>query len=125
MVVSGMKMLATAAVYADDMWIGNLQPLDKSRLAESITCAIPIATKGLSLWARQPYALNVRDPLDYPVSYRFDESDCVLVCEEVKVPADRIFLHNNAQNPARSIFKLPRTASRTTSRTVAFGRRCR
>ena len=85
-VISGMKMLATAAVYADDMWIGNLQPLDASRLAESVTCAIPIATKGLSLWARQPYALNVHDPLDYPVSYRFDESDCVLVCEEVLVP---------------------------------------
>ncbi len=102
-VVSGMKMLATAAVYADDMWIGNLQPLDESRLAESITCAIPIATKGLSLWARQPYALNVRDPLDYPVSYRFDESDCVLVCEEVKVPADRIFLHNNAAK-SRAIY---------------------
>jgi 4-hydroxyphenylacetate 3-monooxygenase len=81
-VISGMKMLATAAVYADDIWIGNLQPLEESRLAESITCAIPIATPGLSLWARQPYALNVRDPRDYPVSYRFDESDCVLVCEE-------------------------------------------
>ena len=95
-------------------------------MAESITCAIPIATKGLSLWARQPYALNVRDPLDYPVSYRFDESDCVLVCEEVKVPADRIFLHNNAAK-SRAIYlsELPRTASRTTSRTVAFGRRCR
>ena len=95
-VISGMKMLATAAVYADEMWIGNLQPLDESRLAESITCAIPIATRGLSLWARHPYALNVRDPLDYPVSYRFDESDCVLVCQEVKVRWDRVFLHNNA-----------------------------
>jgi 4-hydroxyphenylacetate 3-monooxygenase len=102
-VISGMKMLATAAVYADDMWIGNLQPLDESRLAESITCAIPIATKGLSLWARQPYALNVRDPLDYPVSYRFDESDCVLVCEEVMVPWERVFLHNNAVN-SRAIY---------------------
>jgi 4-hydroxyphenylacetate 3-monooxygenase len=102
-VISGMKMLATAAVYADDMWIGNLQPLDESRLAESITCAIPIATNGLSLWARQPYALNVRDPLDYPVSYCFDESDCVLVCEEVKVPWDRIFLHNNASK-SRAIY---------------------
>ena len=28
-VVSGMKMLATAAVYADEMWVGNLQPLDE------------------------------------------------------------------------------------------------
>ena len=102
-VISGMKMLATAAVYADDIWIGNLQPLDESRLAESITCAIPIATPGLSLWARQPYAMNVRDPLDYPLSYRLDESDCVLVCEDVKVPWERIFLHNNAAK-SRAIY---------------------
>ena len=102
-VISGMKMLATAAVYADDVWIGNLQPLEESRLAESITCAIPIATLGLSLWARQPYALNVRDPCDYPVSYRFDESDCVLVCEEVKVPWERVFLHDNAAK-SRAIY---------------------
>ncbi len=102
-VISGMKMLATAAVFADDIWIGNLQPLDASRLAESITCAIPIATPGLSLWARQPYALNVRDPLDYPVSYRFDETDCVLVCEDVKIPWENIFLHNNATK-SRAIY---------------------
>src|SRR5215213_697036 len=96
LVISGMKMLATAAVYADDIWIGNLQPLDASRQAESVTCAISIATNGLALWARQPYAQHVRDPLDYPVSYRFDETDCVLVCQEVKVPWERVFLHDNA-----------------------------
>jgi 4-hydroxyphenylacetate 3-monooxygenase len=77
-VISGMKMLATGAVFA-----------------ESITCAIPMNLPGLSLWARHPYALNVENPLDYPLSYRFDETDCVLVCEEVKVPWERVFLHNN------------------------------
>jgi 4-hydroxyphenylacetate 3-monooxygenase len=102
-VISGMKMLATAAVYADEIWIGNLAPLEASRLAESITCAIPIATRGLSLWARQPYALHARDPLDYPVSYRFDESDCVLVCEDVSVPWERVFLHDNAAK-SRAIY---------------------
>ncbi|HTO64031.1 MAG TPA: 4-hydroxyphenylacetate 3-hydroxylase N-terminal domain-containing protein [Bradyrhizobium sp.] len=102
-VISGMKMLATAAVYADEMWIGNLQPLDESRLAESITCAIPIATPGLALWARQPYALHTRDPLDYPLSYRFDETDCVLVCQEVKIPWQNIFLHDNAAK-SRAIY---------------------
>jgi 4-hydroxyphenylacetate 3-monooxygenase len=102
-VIAGMKMLATAAIFADDIWIGNLQPLDASRLAESITCAIPIATKGLSLWAREPYARKVRDPLDYPVSYRFDETDCVLVCEDVKIPWENVFLHNNATK-SRAIY---------------------
>jgi len=29
-VISGMKMLATAAVFADEIWIGNLLPLAPS-----------------------------------------------------------------------------------------------
>lgn len=102
-VLSGMKMLATGAVFADEIWIGNLQPLDASRTAESITCAVPVNTPGLALWARQPYALNVMDPQDYPLSYRFDETDCVLVCNEVKIPWDRVFLHNNATE-SRAIY---------------------
>jgi 4-hydroxyphenylacetate 3-monooxygenase len=94
-VISGMKMLATGAVYADEVWIGNLAPLDDKRLAESITCAIPINSAGLSLWARQPYALHSASAADYPLSYRFDETDSVLVCNEVHVPWERVFLHNN------------------------------
>jgi 4-hydroxyphenylacetate 3-monooxygenase len=94
-VLSGMKMLATGAVFADDVWVGNLQPLDDKRTAESITCALPISASGVSLWARQPYALNVRSPADYPLSFRFDETDSVLVCREVKVPWERVFLHND------------------------------
>jgi 4-hydroxyphenylacetate 3-monooxygenase len=94
-VLSGMKMLATGAVFADEVWIGNLAPLDDKRLAESITCAVPLDAPGLSLWARQPYALHAGSQVDYPLSYRFDETDSVLVCDEVKVPWERVFLHSN------------------------------
>ena len=94
-VLSGMKMLATGAVFADEVWVGNLAPLDDKRLAESITCAVPLNSSGLSLWARQPYALHAANQVDYPLSYRFDETDSVLVCDEVKVPWERVFLHNN------------------------------
>jgi 4-hydroxyphenylacetate 3-monooxygenase len=94
-VLSGMKMLATGAVFADEVWIGNLAPLDDKRLAESITCAVPLNAPGLSLWARQPYALHAGSQVDYPLSYRFDETDSVLVCDEVKVPWERVFLHDN------------------------------
>ena len=38
-VISGMKMLATGAVFANEIWIGNLIPLAPNQLAESITCA--------------------------------------------------------------------------------------
>jgi len=94
-VLSGMKMLATGAVFADEVWIGNLTPIDDKFKSESITCAIPVNTPGVSFWSRQPYGRQVRYAADYPLSWRFDESDSVLVCEEVRVPWDRVFLHNN------------------------------
>ena len=94
-VVSGMKMLATGAVFADEIWIGNLSPIDESRKAESITAAMPLNLPGLSLWARQPYEMHAARPANYPLSHRFDEGDCMLVCENVKIPWERVFLHND------------------------------
>ena len=44
---------------------------------------MPLNAPGLSLWARQPYAQTVRHEADYPLSYRFDETDSVLVCDRV------------------------------------------
>ena len=94
-VISGMKMLATGAPFADEIWIGNLAPIDDERKAESITAAMPLNLEGMSLWARQPYELQATREADYPLSHRFDEADCMLVCEEVKIPWERVFLHND------------------------------
>src|SRR5262245_42075574 len=95
--ISGMKMLATGAVFADEIWVGNLTAIDADRLKESITCAVPVNAPGVSLWAREPYERRVRHEADYPLSYRFDETDSVFVCNEVKVPWERVFLHNNGR----------------------------
>jgi 4-hydroxyphenylacetate 3-monooxygenase len=106
-VISGMKMLATAAVYADEVWIGNLTPIDEKFKKESITCALPLNAPGMSLWSRQPYEQHARHEADYPLSYRFDESDSVLVCERVKVPWERVFLHNNGDMSRRIYIQTP------------------
>ena len=95
--ISGMKMLATGAVFADEIWVGNLTAIDADRLKESITCAVPTNAPGVSLWARQPYERSVRHEADYPLSYRYDETDSVFVCNNVKVPWERVFLHNNGR----------------------------
>jgi len=94
-VVSGMKMLATGAPFADEVWIGNLTPIDESRKAESITAAMPINSAGVSIWARQSYETHASRQANYPLSHSFDESDCMLVCEDVKIPWERVFLHND------------------------------
>jgi 4-hydroxyphenylacetate 3-monooxygenase len=55
-IVSGMKILASGAVFADEVWIGNRTAIDEKRQSESITAALPINTPGVSFWAREPYA---------------------------------------------------------------------
>ncbi|MFT0862443.1 4-hydroxyphenylacetate 3-hydroxylase N-terminal domain-containing protein, partial [Ancylobacter sp. G4_0304] len=55
-IVSGMKMLATGAAFAHELWIGNILPLPPDQKAASITCALPVHAPELSLWSRKAYA---------------------------------------------------------------------
>ena len=95
-VISGMKMLATGAVFANEIWIGNVLPLAPDQKMEAITCAVPCNAPGLRLWARQPMEPNCTSEFDSPLSYRYDESDSMLLCQDVKVPWERVFVHGDA-----------------------------
>jgi 4-hydroxyphenylacetate 3-monooxygenase len=106
-IVSGMKMMATGAVFADEILIGNLTAIDDKRAKESITAALPINAPGVSFWSREPYGRHARHEADYPLSYRFDETDAVIVCDRVKIPWERVFLHNNGGMSRRIYIETP------------------
>jgi 4-hydroxyphenylacetate 3-monooxygenase len=106
-VISGMKMLATGAVFANEIWIGNVLPLAPNQKAEAITCAIACNTPGLKLWSRQPMESRCTSEFDSPLAYRFDESDSMLLCDEVKVPWERVFVHDDAQLSRDIYIKTP------------------
>ena len=93
--LNGMKMLATGAVFADEVIIGNILPLAPSQVKESVTCAVPIATPGLTLWARKPLSTGAKSREDAPLSSVFDETDSMVVFEDVKVPWERVFVHDD------------------------------
>jgi 4-hydroxyphenylacetate 3-monooxygenase len=93
--LNGMKMLATGAVFADEVIIGNILPLAPSQVKESVTCAVPIATPGLTLWARKPLSTGAKSRADGPLSSVFDETDSMVVFEDVKVPWERVFVHDD------------------------------
>jgi len=61
-------------------------------LKESITCAIPCNAEGLSLWMRQPISLNANNEFDSPLTWKYDETDVLVMCDEVKVPWEKIFV---------------------------------
>ncbi|MFP6689298.1 MAG: 4-hydroxyphenylacetate 3-hydroxylase N-terminal domain-containing protein [Alphaproteobacteria bacterium] len=89
-VINGVKLLATAAVFSHEVWIGNILPLAPGREAEAVTCAIPVNSPGLELWSRKPYERFAQSEYDNPLAYRYDESDCVVICRDVKVPWKRV-----------------------------------
>jgi 4-hydroxyphenylacetate 3-monooxygenase len=95
-VISGMKMLATGAVFADEVWIGNVIPLAPGQNKQAITCAIPVNAEGLTLWSRKPFERHGTTEFDSPLAHRFDETDSMVLCEEVKVPWNRVFVHDDA-----------------------------
>lgn len=106
-VLSGLKMLATSAAFSDHVWIGNIQPLAEGHEKESITCATPANAAGLSLWSRKSYERYAVSEFDNPLAYRFDEGDCIVVCEDVKVPWEHIFTHNDIALSRAIYFQTP------------------
>ena len=41
-VLNGMKMLGTGAVFSDVTWVGNLLPLSPDQKGQAVTCALPM-----------------------------------------------------------------------------------
>ena len=107
-IINGVRMLATLAAIADDIVVmpAPSYPLGDAEEAKdhAFGFAIPIATSGLKLIAR-PSVIhqNAGSPMDYPLSNRFDDSDCMVFFDKVLVPWERVFIfrdvavYNNAQ----------------------------
>jgi 4-hydroxyphenylacetate 3-monooxygenase len=93
--LNGMKMLATSAVFANEIWVGNVLPLAPTQVKESITCAVPVATPGLTLWSRKSFEREAQSTFDNPLSSRFDETDSMVLFDNVKVPWEKIFVHDD------------------------------
>jgi 4-hydroxyphenylacetate 3-monooxygenase len=93
--VWGSKILATAAVLSDELFIGNLLPMSPGEENFAVTFAIPIATPGLKLLPRKSYELASPVALDGPLASRFDETDAVVFFDNVFVPWERVFNHGH------------------------------
>jgi 4-hydroxyphenylacetate 3-monooxygenase len=123
--LNGMKMLASGAAYAHEVLIGNVMPLGPDQLKESITCVIPLNLPGLSLWSRRPF--NRADTLEFdgPLTYRFDESDCMLVFQNVKVPWEKVIVHDNPALSRNIYIQTPSHVMANHQCNVRFGAKLR
>ena len=106
-VINGLKMIGTASVFCHETWVGNLQPVPPGQEAEAITCAVPLNLPGVSIWSRKPYEASANSEFDMPLSTRYDETDAAILFENVKVPWERVFLHNNTEMSREIYMRTP------------------
>ncbi|MGE4167923.1 MAG: 4-hydroxyphenylacetate 3-hydroxylase family protein [Xanthobacteraceae bacterium] len=102
-VVSGFKVLATAAILSDEILFGNFQSLAEGQERFAATFALPVDSPGVTLLSRRPFAQLATSELDDPLAWRYDETDAVVHCENVLVPWERVFTYNRV-DMARAAF---------------------
>jgi 4-hydroxyphenylacetate 3-monooxygenase len=97
LVMSGARMLATLAPYADELMVfpspSRSSPSDAARYAFAF--AIPVSTPGLRFICRPSFDPG-GVPADHPLASRFEEMDAVAVFDGVVVPWERVFLKGNS-----------------------------
>lgn len=93
-IVKGARLLATLGPLADEIEVFPSTVLRGSddNIPFAFAFAIPIATPGLKLIARDTYDFG-KSNFDAPLSSRFEEMDAVVIFDNVLVPWERLFLY--------------------------------
>ncbi|MFI0486043.1 4-hydroxyphenylacetate 3-hydroxylase N-terminal domain-containing protein [Actinomadura sp. 9N215] len=111
-VVRGAQMLATGAAVADEIFISCIKPLTPDDRDFAVGFTVPVSADGLKLYCRRPYA-TTGSPYDYPLSTRYDETDALVVLDDVFVPWERVFVDRDVDGLRRQFFTQARTSSAT------------
>ena len=94
-VLSGAQQLATAGLYSDYIYLSCIHPLQPGDESYANGVMIPANASGVKLYPRRPFAQVASNTFDYPLSARFDESDCFVVLDNVFVPWEHVFVYRN------------------------------
>ena len=103
-VIRGAQMLATGASVADEILISCIKPLTPEDRNFAVSFMLPMATEGMKLYCRRPYATGATSAYDYPLSSRYDETDALVVFDDVLVTWDRVFVDRDVAGLRRQFF---------------------
>lgn len=96
-VIAGAQMLGTGAAISDYLILSCIVPLQPGDEDQAISVAIPVGAEGLKIYSRRGYAEAATSVFDYPLASRFDETDSLMVFDDVFVPWERVFVFRDRQ----------------------------
>ena len=106
-IIAGAQQLATAAVLSDYIQLSCIHPLHPGDESYANCLAVPVNAPGLKLYPRRPFASQAANSFDYPLTSRFDESDSIVVFDNVFVPWERVFIYRNLEACRDQWWKTP------------------
>jgi 4-hydroxyphenylacetate 3-monooxygenase len=104
MVVRGAQMLATGGAVADEIFVSCIKPLTEDDRDFALGFIVPVAADGLKLYCRRPFAPAATSAYDYPLSTRYDETDALLVFDDVFVPWEKVFVYRDVAGLRKQFF---------------------
>ena len=99
-VIRGARMVSTLAAYSHDLIVLPSTYIANSKEAEpyAFGFSVPVAAPGLRFICRPSVIRqNAASVMDYPLSARFDETDAMVIFDDVLVPWKRVFIHRDPE----------------------------
>ncbi|SDH69476.1 4-hydroxyphenylacetate 3-monooxygenase [Alteribacillus persepolensis] len=101
-IVSGAKMVGTAAALTHYNFVANYGPMDlgDGDHSHALIFFVPMNAPGVKMISRQSFELQAATngtPFDYPLSSRFDENDAVIVLDNVLIPWEDVICYKNVR----------------------------
>src|SRR5215211_7454868 len=106
-VVRGAQMLGTGSTVCNWLFVSCIVPLRPGDEDYALSFVVPIDTPGLKLYCRPPYAVGKPSVFDYPLSTSFDETDSLVVFDDVFVPWERLFVYRDVDQVRAQFFETP------------------
>ena len=96
-IVRGAQMLGTGAVLSDYISLGQITPIQPGDEDHAINFAVACNSPGLKIYSRRSYASAANSTFDYPLSSQFDETDSLVVFDDVFVPWEQVFVYRDLE----------------------------
>lgn len=106
-VVRGSHMLGTGAAVSDYLFVSCISPLRSGDEMYALSFVVPIGAPGLKLYTRPSYATGKSSLYDYPLSTRFDESDALVVFDDVFIPWEHVFVYKDTKLVSAQFHETP------------------